>query len=56
MQRQGRQEMALRLRELGPVAAADYASAFHCYANQWLAWNGYATGFMFQPISPPAIA
>jgi hypothetical protein len=25
MQRQGRQEMALRLRELGPVAAADYA-------------------------------
>ena len=27
MQRQGRQEMALRLREPGPVAAADYAAA-----------------------------
>ena len=56
MQRQGRQEMALRLRELGPVAAADYAAAFECYANQWLAWNGYATSFVFQPIPLPAIA
>jgi hypothetical protein len=41
---------------LGPVAAADYAAAFECYANQWLAWNGYATSFVFQPIPLPAIA
>ena len=54
MQRTGRQEMALRLRDEGPSAAADYAVRFERSANQWLAWNGYAPGFVFKPIPLPA--
>ena len=54
MQRQGRREMAIWLREKGPVAAADYATRFERCANEWLA--RYATGFVFQPIPLPAIA
>ena len=55
MQRTGRQEMALRLRDEGPSAAADYAVRFERSANQWLAWNGYAPEFVFKPIPLPAV-
>ena len=55
MQRTGRQEMALRLRDEGRSAAADYAVRFEQSANQWLAWNGYAPGFVFKSIPLPAV-
>jgi hypothetical protein len=55
MQRTGRAEMALRLRAEGPAAAADYAARFEQSNNQWLAWNGYAPGFVFKPIPLPAV-
>ena len=55
MQRTGRQEMALRLRDEGPSAAADYAVRFERSANQWLAWTGYAPEFVFKPIPLPAV-
>ena len=56
MQRTGRQEMALRLRDQGPAAAADYAARFERSANEWLAHNGFATGFVFNPIPLPALS
>jgi hypothetical protein len=55
MQRTGRQEMALRLRDEGPSAAADYGVRFERSANQRLAWNGYAPEFVFKPIPLPAV-
>jgi hypothetical protein len=55
-QRTGRQEMALRLRDEGPAAAADYAVRFERYANECLVWNGYAPGFVFSPIPLPAVS
>jgi hypothetical protein len=54
MQRQGREEMTTRLREEGPAAAADFAVGFEKYANEWLVWNGFAAGFVFEPIPLPA--
>ena len=54
-QRTGRAEMALRLRDEGPAAAADYAARFERSNNQWLAWNRYAPGFVFKPIPLPAV-
>jgi hypothetical protein len=56
MQHTGRQEMALRLRDQGPAAAADYAARFEREANGWLAHNGFATGFVFNPIPLPALS
>jgi hypothetical protein len=55
MQRTGRQEMALRLRDEGPAAAADYAVRFERSGNQWLAWSGYAPEFVLKPIPLPAV-
>jgi hypothetical protein len=56
MQRHGRKEMATRLRHECPAAAADYASRFERAANEWLAWNGYGTGFVFKPIALPPLS
>ena len=55
MQRTGRQEMALRLRDEGSQAAADYAVRFERAANKWLALQGYAPDFEFKPIPLPAV-
>jgi hypothetical protein len=52
----GRQEMERRLRERGPTAAAEYAASFERSANEWLAHNGFATGFVFNPIPLPALS
>ena len=56
MQRTGRQEMTLQLRDQGPAAAADYATRFERYANEWLLCQGFAPGFVFKPIALPPIA
>jgi hypothetical protein len=56
MQRTGRTEMALRLRDQGPADAADYAARFERYANEWLAYNGFAASFVFRPIPLPALS
>ena len=41
MQRHGRREMKLRLREEGAAVASDYARRVEREANEWLAWNGF---------------
>jgi len=55
IQRTGRQEMARRLRDDGPAAAARYAASYEKYANEWLVHQGYAAGFVFKPIPLPAL-
>jgi hypothetical protein len=53
MQRHGRREMALRLRDEGAAAAAGYATRFERFANEWLAWHGYDPAFVFRPVALP---
>jgi hypothetical protein len=50
VQHHGRTEMVRVLHEQGLEAARDYAAWFEAWANEWLAWNGYATGFVFDAI------
>lgn len=56
MQRVGRKEMALRLRQKGPAAAADYAARFERSANEWLVYQGLEPAFMFKAIPLPILS